>query len=62
MKKYTTVQEEDIQEHIAVTVQRKINKVENDLLHNYMDLKQMDFKLFLTTNYENILHNYLQWN
>lgn len=60
MKKYTTVQEEDIQEHIAVTVQRKINKVENDLLHNYMDLKQMDFKLFLTTNYENILHNYLQ--
>ncbi|MEK3752495.1 hypothetical protein NYE25_30375 [Paenibacillus sp. FSL E2-8871] len=62
LKKYTTVQEEDIQEHIAVTVQRKINKVENDLLHNYMDLKQMDFKLFLTTNYENILHNYLQWN
>lgn len=60
LKKYTTVQEEDIQEHVAVSVQRKIIKVENDLLHNYSDLKKMDFKLFLTTNYENILHNYLQ--
>lgn len=60
LKNYTTVQEEDIQEYIAVTVQKKIKKVENDLLHNYSDLKEMDFKLFLTTNYENILHNYLQ--
>lgn len=60
LKKYTTVQEEDIQEHIAVTVQKRIKKVENDLLHNYLDLKKMNFKLYLTTNYENILHNYLE--
>jgi hypothetical protein len=60
LKNYTSVQEEDIQEYIAVTIQKKIKKVENDLLHNYSDLKEMDFKLFLTTNYENLLHNYLQ--
>lgn len=60
LKTYTTVQEEDIQEHIAVTIQKRIKKLENDLLHNYSDLKKMNFKLYLTTNYENILHNYLE--
>lgn len=60
LKKYTTVQEEDIQEYIAVTVQKRIKDVENDLLHNYLDLKKMNFKLYLTTNYENILDKYLE--
>lgn len=60
LKNYTTVQEEDIQEHIAITIQKKLNKVENDSLHNYSDLHKMNFKLYLTTNYENILHDYLK--
>ncbi|WP_339168040.1 SIR2 family protein [Paenibacillus sp. FSL R5-0341] len=59
LKRYTTVQEEDIQEYIATTIQSKNKRIDDDLLHNYLDLKEMNFNLFLTTNYESILHKYL---
>ncbi|MGG3452700.1 SIR2 family protein [Paenibacillus rhizolycopersici] len=62
LKNYATVQEEDIQEHIANTIQRKIMKPEVDLLHNYSDLQKMNFNLYLTTNYENILQDYLKFS
>lgn len=60
LKNYTTVQEEDIQEHIANTINTRIEMIENELLHNYFDLQKMDFNLYLTTNYENILQEYLK--
>ncbi|EHB65986.1 ABC-three component system protein [Paenibacillus lactis] len=60
LKRYTGVQEEDIQEHVAETIHNKMKILDNDLLHNYSDLHRMNFNLYLTTNYENILHNYLK--
>ena len=62
LKRYTTVQEEDIQEHIATTIQSKLTKPASDLLHNYSDLQKMNFNLYLTTNYENLLQEYLKFS
>lgn len=59
LKQYAEVQEEDIQEYITETIKQKNKKIADDSLHNYSDLKNMNFKLFLSTNYESILHKYL---
>ena len=32
----------------------------DDSLHNYSDIGEMNFKLHLTTNYENLLDDYLK--
>ncbi|WP_046227307.1 ABC-three component system protein [Paenibacillus dauci] len=59
LKQYTDVQEEDIQEYITTTIKQRSKKNIDDSIHNYSDLKNMNFKLFLSTNYESILHKHL---
>ncbi|MEK4966379.1 SIR2 family protein [Cytobacillus sp. FSL R7-0696] len=61
LKKYL-LEEEDIQEKIVELILEKQVDVEDDSEHNYRDLSEMDFNLFLTTNYENILQKYLAFD
>jgi len=46
LKQYAAVQEEDIQEYVATTIKPKNKKIADDSIHNYSDLKNMNFKLF----------------
>lgn len=62
LKNYTVIQEQDIQEEVVKLIQEKQIKLEDDFLHNYSDLSKMDFNFYLTTNYENILHQYLKFD
>lgn len=62
LKKYTYIQEEDIQEEVVKLIQEKQIKLEDDFLHNYSDLSSMDFNFYLTTNYENLLNQYLKYD
>lgn len=61
LKKYAPIVEEDIQESIVKLIKENQVKLEDDLLHNYTDLSKMNFNLYLTTNYENLLHQYLDY-
>ncbi|PHC41318.1 SIR2 family protein [Bacillus toyonensis] len=61
LKRYALIEEEDIQEKVAeLILQRKIT-LEDELQHNYSDLSKMNFKFYLTTNYEHLLHQYLKY-
>lgn len=62
LKRYAPIDEQDIQESIVELIQEKQIKLEDDLLHNYYDLSRMNFKFYLTTNYENILQQYLAFD
>ncbi|MGA4722225.1 SIR2 family NAD-dependent protein deacylase [Fictibacillus nanhaiensis] len=62
LKEYTVIQEEDIQEEVVRLIQQKQIKLQDDLLHNYNDLNNMNFNFYLTTNYENLLHQYLNFD
>ncbi|MBZ6485060.1 SIR2 family protein [Priestia aryabhattai] len=48
----------EIQEKVMSIIDDKELDSENRDLHNYSDLGEMDFKLLLTTNYDNWLYNY----
>lgn len=60
LKKFASIVEEDIQEEIASIIKSRQEKLTDDNLHNYLDLSEMDFNLFLTTNYENLLNDFLK--
>ncbi|MGQ4668700.1 SIR2 family protein [Metabacillus halosaccharovorans] len=60
LKNYASIIDEDIQNEIVDLIKERQIKLEDDTLHNYSDLAKMDFKLYLTTNYENILQDYLK--
>ncbi|USK41735.1 SIR2 family protein (plasmid) [Cytobacillus firmus] len=60
---YTVLTEEDIQEEVVKLIQDRKIKLEDDTLHNYSDLRNMNyFRFYLTTNYENLLHQYLNYD
>jgi SIR2-like domain len=61
LKKYTPIEEEDIQKEVSVLIQNRLINLDNDSLHNYSDLCKMNFKFYLTTNYENLLQKYLNY-
>lgn len=56
LKNYAGLIDQDIQKMIVQSI--KDHKVELETVseHNYSDLAKMKFKLHLTTNYENLLH------
>ncbi|MGD6777698.1 SIR2 family protein [Sutcliffiella horikoshii] len=60
LKKYAPIEEEDIQESVVELIQKKQIKIEDNQLHNYSDLSQMNFNLYLTTNYEHLLQQFLK--
>lgn len=59
---YCTLNEHYIQKQVASLI--KVNQItlNDNSLHNYHDLSNMNFDLFLTTNYENLLQSYLQFD
>ncbi|MGL6032665.1 MAG: SIR2 family NAD-dependent protein deacylase [Kurthia gibsonii] len=59
MKRFLNLSEEDIKEEIAQIIIGKKQDLTDESLHNYSDLKKMNFNLYLTTNYDNLLQQYL---
>ena len=49
----------DIQECVKQIIEEEFVEVEDNALHNYNDLASLDFPVFLTTNYDNLLFEYL---
>lgn len=56
IKNYSNLIDQDIQRMIVQLIKEKRMHIEDASEHNYSDLAKMDFKLHLTTNYENLLH------
>lgn len=59
LKKFALLVEDDIKEEIVAIIKKRQIKTVDDFQHNYLDISKMNFKLHLTTNYENILDDYL---
>ena len=49
----------DIQKCVKQIIEEEFVEVEDNALHNYNDLASLDFPVFLTTNYDNLLFEYL---
>ncbi|WP_088351790.1 SIR2 family NAD-dependent protein deacylase [Bacillus cereus] len=60
ISKRGNLSERDIQECVKQIIEEEFVEVDNDSLHNYSDLASLDFPVFLTTNYDNLLFEYLQ--
>lgn len=61
LKKYA-LEEEDVQEEIVDLIMEKQINLDDNSMHNYYDLSSMNFNLYLTTNYENLLQKYLNFD
>lgn len=59
LKKFAHIPDADIQEIIVDLIRERQIILSDNELHNYLDLANMKFKLYLTTNYENLLQKYL---
>ncbi|AIW85352.1 SIR2-like domain protein [Bacillus mycoides] len=62
LKKYAPIEEDDIQKKVTDLINERQIKLEDESKHNYSDLSKMNFKFYLTTNYEHILQRYLQYD
>ncbi|MCK8453245.1 SIR2 family protein [Bacillus safensis] len=60
LKDFLPITEQDIQTQIVRIINELKITLEDDSRHNYFDIAQMNFKLYLTTNYENILNEYVK--
>lgn len=60
LKKYASLVDDDIQKEIVSLIKERQIKLTDDNQHNYSDLGKMNFKLHLTTNYENLLDDHLE--
>lgn len=61
LKKFAPIIDQDIQEEIVELIEESQIKINDPLQHNYSDLENMNFNLYLTTNYENLLNQYLKY-
>ncbi|MCY9369966.1 SIR2 family NAD-dependent protein deacylase [Bacillus haynesii] len=59
IKKFINLSDQDIQSSIIEIIEEKKIEIDDDSLHNYVDIGLMDFKLYLTTNYEDLLYKYM---
>ncbi|KAA6447226.1 SIR2 family NAD-dependent protein deacylase [Bacillus swezeyi] len=59
IKNFINLDDQDIQSLIIEIIEEKKIDIDDDSLHNYVDIGLMDFKLYLTTNYENLLYKYM---
>ncbi|KUP25940.1 SIR2 family protein [Paenibacillus sp. DMB5] len=59
LKKFAHILDADIQERIVELFRERQITLPDNELHNYADLANLNFKLYLTTNYENLLQKYL---
>jgi hypothetical protein len=58
IKQFLNLNDQEIQELIVDIIEDKITDIDNSL-HNYVDIGLMDFKLYLTTNYEGLLYKFM---
>lgn len=59
LKDMASLIDQDIQEEIVSLIKEKTINLQDNNLHNYYDICKLDFKLYLTTNYDHILTRYL---
>ncbi|PRP55317.1 SIR2 family protein [Bacillus halotolerans] len=59
LKTFINLSDQDIQSLIVEIIEERKIDIANDSLHNYADIGSMDFRLHLTTNYEELLYKYL---
>ncbi|WP_079913049.1 SIR2 family protein [Paenibacillus sp. 32352] len=59
LMKFAHIIDADIQEAIVALIKERQIKLNDINLHNYSDIGKMNFKLHLTTNYENLLNEHL---
>jgi hypothetical protein len=60
IKKFANLADQDIQKLIVKLIKQNKKDIEDSKLHNYSDLAKMNFKLYLTTNYENLLYEHIK--
>lgn len=60
LKDFLPITDQDLQSEIVKIINEFKVKLDDDSKHNYLDIAQMEFQLYLTTNYENILNNYVK--
>jgi hypothetical protein len=58
IKLFLNLNDQDIQSLIIEIIEEKKLDIDDDSLHNYMDIGLMDFNLYLTTNYEDLLYKH----
>ncbi|MBW9157675.1 SIR2 family NAD-dependent protein deacylase [Clostridium tagluense] len=59
---FAPLTEDDIQQEIVDIINEEMQEpVDNDS-HNYLDLANMDFNVYLTTNYEHLITSYMSKN
>lgn len=59
IKKYGHITDQPIQEKISEDYSLRKNDSENFIDNNYLDLKKDNFKVYLTTNYDRLIDDYL---
>jgi hypothetical protein len=60
LMKFAHIIDADIQDAIVALIKERQIKLNDNSLHNYSDIGAMNFRLHLTTNYENVLNEYLK--
>lgn len=60
IKKYTYLTDQDLQKQIVQLIKERRQTLTDEEAHNYADLSKLKCKLFLTTNYENLLYEYIK--
>lgn len=59
IKKYGHITDQPVQEKISEDYSLRKNDLDNPIDNNYIDLKKANFKVYLTTNYDRLLDDYL---
>lgn len=59
---FAPITEDDIQEEIVDIINNEIQMLVDNNSHNYLDLSDMNFNIYLTTNYEHLITNYMDKN
>lgn len=60
LKNFFSLVDQDIQSEVVSIINEKKKKLDDDALHNYSDIGSMNFSLYLTTNYEHLLNDYIK--
>ncbi|TDX43546.1 SIR2 family protein [Orenia marismortui] len=57
--KFSNLMEEELQDEIVSLIRDNQQKLEDSKKHNYYDIGTMNFPLYITTNYDHLLQDYI---
>ncbi|MFC5714429.1 SIR2 family protein [Thalassorhabdus alkalitolerans] len=61
LKSFANLDDQDIQTMTSQLIEERMCcELEDDSLHNYTDIAELNFDLYLTTNYEGLLYKYVK--